>query len=54
MDTDAQVGALFYIGHATRTTMNKFYNDVQLDDIILLSDFIVLESDGGSLKLMAE
>lgn len=45
MDTNAQVRALFYIGHATETTMNKFYNDVQLDDIILLSNFIVLESD---------
>ena len=51
MDDTEQVRALFYVGHATKNQMDNFYTNVQLDDVILLSGFLVEKSDRGSSSI---
>ena len=45
------VRRLFYVGHATKSQMNGFYTNVKIDDIILLTGFMVEKSDRGSLSI---
>lgn len=48
VDDTGRVRALFYKGWSTIKTMDEFYQNIKLDDIVLFNEFVVKKSKSDS------